>query len=136
MALGYAFGRIGCFLNGDDYGRPSTLPWSMQFPKGSPPTTLQYGPGVSVQPTQLYESFSSLAIFAVIMYLRPRLKRDWSMACLYLALAGTERFLVEFVRMQRPGQLQQQLLALGTAIVGLVAFVWVQTRPEGKARAR
>ncbi|MCL4472705.1 MAG: prolipoprotein diacylglyceryl transferase [Actinobacteria bacterium] len=136
LAIGYAFGRMGCFLNGDDYGRPSTLPWSMQFPKGSPPTTIQFGQGVSVQPTQLYESFSSLAIFAIIMYLRPRLKRDWSMACLYLAIAGTERFLVEFVRMQREGQLQQQLLALGTAIIALAAFVWIQTRPEGKPKVR
>ncbi len=136
IAIGYAFGRMGCFLNGDDYGRPSTLPWSMQFPKGSPPTTLQFGPGVTVQPTQLYEAFSSLVIFGILMYLRPKLKRDWSMICLYLALAGTERFLVEFVRMQREGQLQQQLLALGTAIVAGVAFIWIQTRPAPKPKTR
>lgn len=43
-------GRIGCFLVGDDYSRPSNLPWAGAFPKGLPPTT------VPVHPTQLYEA--------------------------------------------------------------------------------
>jgi phosphatidylglycerol:prolipoprotein diacylglycerol transferase len=38
LALGHAIGRVGCFLVGDDYGRPSTLPWAVAFPKGLPPT--------------------------------------------------------------------------------------------------
>src|SRR5258705_8689210 len=41
LALGYALGRIGCFLVNDDYGIPSSLPWAMQFPKGLPPPTVQ-----------------------------------------------------------------------------------------------
>ncbi len=132
MAIGYAFGRMGCFLNGDDYGRPSDLPWSMEFPKGSPPTPF----GVKVQPTQLYESFSSLLIFIIVMLLRKKLKRDWALACVYLIMAGMERFLVEFVRANRPGQIQQQVLALGTALVAAAALIWVQTRPDPAARAR
>ena len=38
LAVGHAIGRIGCFLVGDDYGRPSNLPWAVAFPKGLPPT--------------------------------------------------------------------------------------------------
>ena len=38
-ALGQALGRIGCFLVGDDYGRPTDLPWGLSFPVGLPPTT-------------------------------------------------------------------------------------------------
>lgn len=127
MAIGYAFGRMGCFLNGDDYGRPSTLPWAMEFPEGSPPTL----PGVAVQPTQLYESFASLVIFGVLIYLRPRLKRDWALLCAYLVMAGLERFLVEFVRTQyqRAGQLQMQVLALATALVAGAVLVWIYRRP-------
>ena len=49
MTLGHAVGRIGCFLVGDDYGRPTSLPWGMAFPEGLPPTTDR------VHPTQLYE---------------------------------------------------------------------------------
>ncbi|HZD03523.1 MAG TPA: prolipoprotein diacylglyceryl transferase family protein, partial [Longimicrobiales bacterium] len=40
LALAYAVGRIGCFLVGDDWGRPTTLPWGIRFPEGSPPTTV------------------------------------------------------------------------------------------------
>jgi len=124
LALGYAFGRMGCFLNGDDYGRPSELPWAMEFRDGSPPTPF----GVKVQPTQLYESFSSLLIFALLMLVRKKLTNDWALTCLYLALAGFERFLVEFLRANRTGQSQQQLLALATAALATTAFVWIQLR--------
>ncbi|MDO8736933.1 MAG: prolipoprotein diacylglyceryl transferase [Thermoleophilia bacterium] len=124
LALGYAFGRMGCFLNGDDYGKPSDLPWAMEFRDGSPPTHFK------VQPTQLYESFSSLLIFALLMFLRKKLKHDWALTCLYVALAGIERFLVEFVRANRMGQSQQQILALATAVIAAVAFVWIQARPS------
>jgi len=132
LAMGYAFGRMGCFLNGDDYGRPSDLPWAMEFRDGSPPTPA----GISVQPTQLYESFSSILIFFVLMFLRKRLKRDWALGCLYLVMAGTERFLVEFVRANRNGQVQQQVLALVTAILAAVAFIWIQTRPQRVSQTR
>src|SRR4029453_7156392 len=50
LAVGHAIGRIGCFLVGDDYGRPSNLPWAVAFPRGLPPTTAR------VHPTQLYEA--------------------------------------------------------------------------------
>ena len=126
MAIGYAFGRMGCFLNGDDYGRPSDLPWAMEFRDGSPPTPA----GVRVQPTQLYESFSSLLIFLIVMLLRKRMKRDWALACVYLMLAGMERFLVEFVRANRGGQTQQQVLALILVLVSGAALTWIQTRPK------
>jgi len=46
--VGYAIGRIGCFLSGDgDYGIPTSLPWGMSFPNGVVPTTER------VQPTPL-----------------------------------------------------------------------------------
>lgn len=54
LILGYAIGRIGCFLVGDDYGVASSLPWAMAFPEGSPPTF------VPVHPTQLYETLAGL----------------------------------------------------------------------------
>jgi phosphatidylglycerol:prolipoprotein diacylglycerol transferase len=123
---------MGCFLNGDDYGKPSDLPWAMEFPDGAPPTPF----GIRVQPTQLYESFSSVLIFTVLMLARKKLKRDWAMTCLYLALAGLERFLVEFVRANRTGQSQQQILALVTTAVAGAAFIWIQTRPSPHPRGR
>ena len=38
IALGHGIGRIGCLLVGDDYGIPTSLPWGISFPNGSPPS--------------------------------------------------------------------------------------------------
>src|SRR5688500_1160788 len=61
LAVGHMLGGIGCFLVGDDYGKPSTLPWAVAFPKGLPPTD------VPVHPTQLYEAFflAALALWLI-----------------------------------------------------------------------
>lgn len=133
MAIGYALGRIGCFLNGDDYGQPSHLPWAMQFPKGSPPTP----PGIAVQPTQLYESFSSVVIFLILMFLlRKRLTRPGAMISAYLVMAGVERFLVEFLRMHRDGQLQAQVVSIIIAVLAAGALVLIyKRRPQDQPDA-
>ena len=92
LILGYAIGRIGCFLVGDDYGIASSLPWAMTFPKGSPPTF------IPVHPTQLYETLTGVAIFALLGNLRTKTKPAGMLFAIYLVLAGTERFLIEFIR--------------------------------------
>jgi phosphatidylglycerol:prolipoprotein diacylglycerol transferase len=99
LSLGYAIGRVGCFLNGDDYGRPSGVPWAMAFPKGMPPTL------VRVHPTQLYEVAAGLLMFLLLTGLKSRVTRAGALFGLYLVLAGMERFLVEFVRNNDPGWL-------------------------------
>ena len=116
VSVGYAVGRMGCFLNGDDYGVPTNLPWGLAFPKGSPPTT------VRVHPTQLYEVAASLVIFALLVWvISPRFKREGPLIFVYAILAGIERFLVEFVRTNKPvllGLTQQQWIAIGMIVVG------------------
>lgn len=127
LAMGYAVGRLGCFLNGDDYGKPTSLPWAMSFPEGEPPTT------ALVHPTQLYESLASLVIFALLVwFFAPRLRGSGSLFGVYLVLAGIERFLVEFVRTNASGLLgltQQQWISIALIVVGFVV-VW---RVEGGA---
>ncbi len=112
VALGYAIGRIGCFLVGDDYGRPTDSWVGVAFPDGAPPSTagnLREGFGVSipdsipdsavleVHPTQLYEVGLSLLIFAVLWRLRGE-RPVGRIFALWLVLAGLERFAVEFFR--------------------------------------
>ena len=58
--FGLAIGRIGCFLSGCCYGRPTHMPWGVQFPPGHE-TYPSY-----VHPTQLYESFS-LVLFTLFL---------------------------------------------------------------------
>ena len=130
VAVGYAVGRMGCFLRGDDYGIPTSLPWGISFPKGLPPTT------VRVHPTQLYEIGASLVIFVIITWvISPRFKREGSLIFAYAILAGIERFLVEFVRTNKPvllGLTQQQWISIFLVVVGVVGVWWFET--HGKLR--
>jgi len=112
LALGYALGRVGCFLVNDDYGLPTNLPWAMKFPQGLPPSSagelMRAGvtfPGgtdpnliVAVHPTQLYETVIMLAAFAWLWQRRAHMHATGWLFGIYLVWAGVERFLVEFVR--------------------------------------
>ena len=142
LALGYAIGRMGCFLVGDDYGRPSDLPWAVAFPEGAPPSTaanlrnlfgVDIPPGVpgdtvlAVHPTQLYEVAMALIIFAVLWRLRRRLEpTPGALFAVYLALAGVERFIVEIFRAKDDRLLGPlsvaQLVSLALVAAGAVAF--------------
>ncbi len=92
FAIGQAVGRIGCFLVGDDYGRPTQLPWGVAFPEGLPPTT------VPVHPTQLYELAALVPLAWVLVRLRRSGRSDAFVLGAYFTLAGAIRFLIEFIR--------------------------------------
>lgn len=92
LAIGHAVGRIGCFMVGDDYGRPTDLPWGVAFPRGLPPTT------VPVHPTQLYEAAGLALIAWLLIGWRRSGVTDAIVFGRYLVLAGALRFLIEFIR--------------------------------------
>jgi phosphatidylglycerol:prolipoprotein diacylglycerol transferase len=92
LALGQMFGRIGCFLVGDDYGLPTTLPWGVSFPEGLPPTT------VPVHPTQIYEALFLAILVTLMLAWRRGGTRDRPLLARYCLAAGTFRFVLEFIR--------------------------------------
>lgn len=92
LAVGHAIGRIGCFLVGDDYGRPTDLPWGVAFPMGLPPTD------VPVHPTQLYEAMALAAVAWMLIRWRRAGVPDRVVLGRYLVLAGSIRFAIEFIR--------------------------------------
>jgi phosphatidylglycerol:prolipoprotein diacylglycerol transferase len=147
LALGYAVGRIGCFLVGDDYGRPTDLPWGVAFPNGLPPTTAGYlrsefGVAIPagipddqllrVHPTQLYETALALVIFWIGWRM---LRGPWGAQAGRTALAvfaglAIERFLVEFVRAKDDRFLAGLTLAqaISIAILLLLGVLWAARR--------
>jgi phosphatidylglycerol:prolipoprotein diacylglycerol transferase len=144
LALSYAVGRVGCFLVGDDWGRPTDLPWGIAFPRGIPPTTVasierefgvtvdpalveKYGQVLPVHPTQLYEVGLSLVFFFVLWRLRNHGHRVGWLFMLWLILAGAERFLVEFFRVKDDRFLGPltiaQLISMGLIAVGVWGMI-------------
>jgi phosphatidylglycerol:prolipoprotein diacylglycerol transferase len=124
LAAGYAIGRIGCQLAGDgDYGIPWDGPWAMAYPNGTVPTTDQ------VHPTPVYETITMLIVAALLWRWRHRW-RPGTLFAIYLVLAGSERFLVEFVRRNEGvllGLTQPQLLSVVMIGAGSV-WLWLLRR--------
>ena len=92
LAVGHAIGRVGCLLVGDDYGKPTDLPWGIAFPQGLPPTT------APVHPTQIYEALALVPVALLLMGCRRQHKPDAFVLGAYLCLTGTLRFATEFLR--------------------------------------
>jgi phosphatidylglycerol---prolipoprotein diacylglyceryl transferase len=92
-AVGQVLGRLGCFLSGCCYGKPSNLPWAVTFPN-----TI-YPPQVRVHPTQVYE----MAVYAAVaLFLSRRsgtgVPGSGRRAGTYLVLSCSGRFFIEFLR--------------------------------------
>jgi phosphatidylglycerol:prolipoprotein diacylglycerol transferase len=105
LSFGYAIGRLGCFLNGCDYGIPAGLPWAVQYPPGTEAYVnhLEHGwiaPGstlsLPVHPVQLYAATAGLVMFLVLSRWKTAWpgQRIWLFALFY----GTYRFGVEWLR--------------------------------------
>lgn len=141
LAAAYAVGRVGCFVVGDDYGRPTDLPWAVAFPNGSPPslagvmarqfgTTFPEGTDpmtlVAVHPTQLYEVAIMLVVFAVLWRWRTAAKGTGWLFGAYLVFAGAERFAVEILRAKDDRFLGPLTLAQATGLLSIVvgAVLW------------
>jgi phosphatidylglycerol:prolipoprotein diacylglycerol transferase len=133
LAAGYAIGRIGCQLAGDgDYGSDWNGPWAMTYPHGTVPTT------VPVHPTPVYETLA-MGLVAILLWRHRHRWRPGTLFALYLVLAGTERFLVEFVRRNAAvlaGLTQPQLISLVLIAAG-GGWLWMRRgAPSAAARAR
>jgi phosphatidylglycerol:prolipoprotein diacylglycerol transferase len=126
-SLGQALGRIGCFLVGDDYGRPTDLPWGIAFPEGAPPTL------DPVHPTQLYEA---AWLFALTGWLWARRRKSPLLWGEYLVLASLGRFMVEFLRTNPPvalGLSEAQWIAIALAAVGATSWLVARRSPAAAA---
>lgn len=143
IAGGYAVGRSGCWAVGDDYGRPWTGPLSVAFPEGAPPSTAgimarEFGVAIpqgatadtvlGVHPTNLYETFLGIAMFAILWRMRDHKHAEGWLFGVYCVIAGLERLGIEFLRAKDDrffGPLTAaQVIALSIAAVGVVIMGW------------
>ncbi|MCL5098390.1 MAG: prolipoprotein diacylglyceryl transferase [Candidatus Omnitrophica bacterium] len=92
IALGHAFGRVGCLMNGCCYGRPTTLPWAIHFPLDHETA------GVGVHPTEIYSALANLGLYVVLAWLFRRKKYDGWIFALYLVAYSVLRGWIEMYR--------------------------------------
>jgi phosphatidylglycerol:prolipoprotein diacylglycerol transferase len=91
IPLGYTFGRIGNFINGELYGRVTTVPWGMYFPLDIT-HSLRH-------PSQLYEAlFEGVILFILLWLIRKKTDCDGFLIGIYICGYGFVRFFIEFFR--------------------------------------
>ncbi len=123
IPLGLAAGRLGNFINGELWGRPTHAPWGMVFP--------QSGDGLARHPSQLYEmGLEGFALFALVWWFARKPRPAGQVSALFLMGYGVFRFLVEFTRepdeylgLLTAGLSMGQLLSLPMILAGLIIFV-------------
>ena len=136
IPLAQGLGRIGCFLAGCCYGRPTDAWFGVIFPAdGLAPA------GVSLIPTQLFSSIGDFAIAAFLLwYTRKGKERQEGMAVgWYTALYAVGRFIIEFFRDDPRGMVGFLSTSQFIAVIMLVAaIVWIclcQKRRKAKEEA-
>jgi phosphatidylglycerol---prolipoprotein diacylglyceryl transferase len=134
--IGLGLGRIGNFINGELYGRPTNVAWAMVFPEGGT---------MPRHPSQLYEAIlEGLVLFIVLIWLYKRNFYRGTVFWAFIALYGLCRFAVEFVRepdaqigyvlgpFTRGQELTFPMLVLGTAMM----IIYARRRPLESAHPK
>jgi len=125
--VGLGLGRIGNFINGELYGRTTTMPWGMIFPDGG---------SLPRHPSQLYEAFlEGFVLFFLVRLLARRFQAAGSAMAVFLSGYGLFRFIVELFR-QPDSQLglffgffsMGQLLSLPLFLAGAGLLVWLNRK--------
>ena len=119
-AIGFAAGRIGNFINGELWGKPTDVPWAVIVD------------GKALHPSQLYEALlEGLVLFVILWWYTSRPRPRLAPSGLFLICYGLFRFLVEFVRVPDENRgyvlfgwvTTGQLLSLPMIIIGV--WMWV-----------
>jgi phosphatidylglycerol:prolipoprotein diacylglycerol transferase len=132
-AIGFGAGRIGNFINGELWGKPTDVPWAVVVD------------GVPLHPSQLYEAgLEGLVLFVILWWFTATPRPRWAPSGLFLLCYGVFRFAVEFVRVPDANRgyllldwvTMGQLLSLPMIIAGLwmLAVAYRRKQPSGNYR--
>ncbi len=138
IALGHGVGRMGCFAAGCCWGVPTHLPWAVTFTNPEANRLVGVPLGVSLHPTQVYESLAEFAIFGILFYRTRRPHQPGAILSLYLMLYSAVRFAVEFVRFHEQANPfgpfdTSQYISL--VLFALGAAWWIKLRPQARSAA-
>ena len=161
LALAHGIGRVGCFFNGCCFGKPSSLPWAVSFPRlvdetgalvGSPVyehqlyycnpplITADAARSLPVHPTQLYSAVALALICCILLFLWKRRLFKGQIFWSYLVIYSVFRFGIEFLRDDTPQMLWglkiSQLVGIPMFLTGCVAIVvgFVRSRSQDKTQ--
>jgi phosphatidylglycerol---prolipoprotein diacylglyceryl transferase len=96
LALGTAFGRVGCFLNGCCYGHPTNVPWGVKYPQSSF-AYLEFG-DTPVHPSQLYNAGYGLLLFTILWLARKRVRTPGTLFWSFVVAFGLGRIPIDLTR--------------------------------------
>jgi phosphatidylglycerol:prolipoprotein diacylglycerol transferase len=142
IALGYVFGRIGCFLNGCCYGRICDLPWAVHYPNQSDIWKIHFesghatanGASAAVHPTQIYDSLLNLTLYVGLAWLFRRKKFDGQVFAVYLLCYAVTRSMAEVFRgdytasQVRGGLTPAHLISIGIFLIGAIFYLVLRQR--------
>jgi len=129
VALGHAIGRVGCFVAGCCYGKPTSLPWAVTFTNPVAARIAGTPLNISLHPTQLYEAAAEFLNFLLLVWLGTRQKFTGQLIGAFFVLYGVERGTIEFFRGD-PGRTLMfhdsvslmQIVSVGLIVTG--ALLW------------
>lgn len=132
LPLGHALGRVGCFLAGCCYGRPTDMPWGVTF---TDPHALVAPElvGVPLHPTQLYEATGNLILFFILHKLYNKPHKNGMILLAYVSCYALMRFIIEFFRGDFRGEYilglsPSQLISLLTALTAGAVWIYLKKK--------
>jgi phosphatidylglycerol---prolipoprotein diacylglyceryl transferase len=132
IAIGQAIGRIGCFMAGCCYGRPTSVPWSVTFTNPHSFAPLN----IPLHPTQLYDVLSNLVIFIILLILRPWKKFNGQVIIWFLIMHSTARLYIERFRgddrgiLPGTGWTMTQFIAILILVSAISALFYLRSRDK------
>ena len=141
LALGHAFGRLGCFAAGCCYGAACGQPWGVTFTHPLAHSISGTPLHVPLHPTQLYEAAFNLANYGLLAWLYKRRPAPGTVLSVYLMVYGVGRFAIEYFRGDADrgfvlgGMLStSQAIAIAMVVVGAVLLFMAPRAKQGRSK--
>ncbi len=131
-AIGQGIGRIGCFMAGCCYGKPTDLKWGVMFTNPNSLAPLNE----FLHPTQIYASLSSFMVFLVVLWVRANKKFDGQVFLWFLIIHSTARLAIERFRGDDRGLLFGSAMSLTQLVAILILMASVVVLMILKSRGR